>query len=155
MIVGWISISRYSLGIQWEVGEVHKRTAQRCELREHTPNSLGRVDKHKITFTQRQLHPTMIGLVDLFESSKEVGQSGIISPWADLTEFSDKDDKNKFPNIKYELFDFIKNNFDCEMVTFNANTIEEFNEVLDQLVSIATIGLNYNVKSEDFNETKS
>ena len=41
------------------------------------------------------------------------------------------------------------------MVTFNANTIEEFNEVLDQLVSIATIGLNYNVKSEDFNETKS
>lgn len=97
----------------------------------------------------------MIGLVDLFESSKEVGQSGIISPWADLTEFSDKDDKNKFPNIKYELFDFIKNNFDCEMVTFNANTIEEFNEVLDQLVSIATIGLNYNVKSEDFNETKS
>ena len=43
----------------------------------------------------------MIGLVDLFESSKEVGQSGIISPWADLTEFSDKDDKNKFPNIKY------------------------------------------------------
>lgn len=117
-----------------------------------TPNSLGRIDKHKITLAQRQLHPSMIGLVDLFENSKDVGQSGIISPWADLTEFADANDKNKFPNIKYKLFNFIKNNFDCDMVTFNATTIEEFNEVLDHLVALATIGLNY--KPGIIDETK-
>ncbi len=97
------------------------------------PNSLGRIDKHKITFVQRQLHPTQIGFMDLLESSKDVGQSCIISPWADLTEFG-KSDKNKYPNIKLDLFKFIQENFDNNAFIFEAETIEEFNEVLDRLV---------------------
>lgn len=97
----------------------------------------------------------MIGLVDLFESSKDVGQSGVISPWADLTDFA-KNDKNKFPNIKYELFKFIQDNFDNNALIFEANNIEEFNEVLDQLVSMSMINLNYKVNAEEFNnETRS
>ncbi len=112
------------------------------------PNSLGRIDKHKITFVQRQLHPTQIGFMDLLESSKDVGQSCIISPWADLTEFG-KSDKNKYPNIKLDLFKFIQENFDNNAFIFEAETIEEFNEVLDRLVAMSTFDLNYNVECDD------
>ena len=62
------------------------------------PNSLGRLDNHKINFVHRQLHPSMIGLVDLLDYSKDVGQSGMISPWADISTISDVD-TNKYPNI--------------------------------------------------------
>lgn len=95
----------------------------------------------------------MIGLVDLLESSKDVGQSGIISPWADLTEFA-KTDKNKFPNIKYDLFKFIQENFEDNAFIFEAKNIEEFNEVLDKLVVMSTMNLNYNVNPEDYNDKK-
>lgn len=109
------------------------------------------MDKHKINFVQRQLHPTMIGLMDLLESSKDVGQNGVISPWADLTEFA-KNDKNKFPNIKYDLFKYIQDTFDDDRVRFNCDSIEEFNEILDILVASSTIDLNYKVKPEDFTD---
>lgn len=95
----------------------------------------------------------MIGLVDLLESSKDVGQSGIISPWADLTEFA-KTDKNKFPNIKYDLFKFIQDNFDDNAFVFEAQNIEEFNEVLDKLVAMATFDMHYNVNPEDYQNDK-
>lgn len=86
--------------------------------------------------------------MDLLESSKDVGQSCIISPWADLTEFG-KSDKNKYPNIKLELFKFIQENFDDNAFVFEAETIEEFNEVLDKLVTMSTFELNYNVECDD------
>jgi hypothetical protein len=121
---------------------------QNLRATKNGPNSLGRIDKHKITFVQRQLHPTQIGFMDLLESSKDVGQSCIISPWADLTEFG-KSDKNKYPNIKLELFKFIQENFDDNAFVFEAETIEEFNEVLDKLVTMSTFELNYNVECDD------
>lgn len=111
------------------------------------PNSLGRLDKNKIKDSHRQLHPSMIGIVDLLESSKDVGQSGMISPWADLTEFS-KTDINKYPNIKYELFQFIQKRFPDDAVIFNAKNIEEFNRVLDKLVACSTFDIDYHVKPE-------
>ena len=111
------------------------------------PNSLGRLDKNKIKDSHRQLHPSMIGIVDLLESSKDVGQSGMISPWADLTEFS-KTDINKYPNIKYELFQFIQKRFPDDAVTFDAKNIEEFNRVLDKLVACSTFDIDYHVKPE-------
>ena len=108
------------------------------------PNSLGRLDKNKIKDSNRQLHPSMIGIVDLAESSKDVGQSGMISPWADLTEFS-KTDINKYPNIKYELFKYIQKEFPTDAVLFNAKSMEEFNKILDRLVMMSTIDVDYRV----------
>jgi hypothetical protein len=108
------------------------------------PNSLGRLDKNKIKDSNRQLHPSMIGIVDLAESSKDVGQSGMISPWADLTEFS-KTDINKYPNIKYELFKYIQKEFPTDAVLFNAKNMEEFNKILDRLVMMSTIDVDYRV----------
>ena len=104
-----IDVSRYSLVFQRNAGEVHKRTAWRCEPCEHSPNSLGRVDKHKVGFAHRQMHPSMIGVIDNLDSSKDVGQSGMISPWADISTLSEAD-VNKYTNMKYDLFDFIRNN---------------------------------------------
>lgn len=97
-----------------------------------TPNALGRHDKHRISFGHKQLHPSMIGIVDLLYSPKEVGQSGMISPWADLSGMNDTD-VNKYPNIKYDLFNFIQQEFGSD-VTFDCDSIEEYNDILDRLV---------------------
>lgn len=104
------------------------------------PNSLGRVDKHKVGIAHRQLHPSMIGIVDLLDSTKDVGQTGMISPWADVSILSESD-VNKYTNIKYELFDFIRQRFPMTL-HFNANTVEEYNRVLDRLVMFSRIDIN-------------
>lgn len=109
------------------------------------PNSLGRLDKHKIGFTQRQLHPSMIGLVDMLESSKDVGQSGMISPWADTSIISDTN-INKYPNIKFELFKFIQENFDDGALIFSCDNIVEYNQILDKLVESSMINVDYKIK---------
>lgn len=117
-----------------------------------SPNSLGRMDKHKITFSHRQMDPSMIGKIDLLESTKDVGQSFLISPWGNLDgmmigQTSSKSvDKDKQKNIKYELFDFIRTEFPNPMVTFNANTPEEYDMVLDKLCMTSQINLDYRIK---------
>ena len=112
-----------------------------------TPNSLGRIDKHKINFVHRQLHPSMIGIVDLLESSKDVGQSGMISPWADTSILQDAN-INKYPNIKYDLFNFICDEFDDVALTFNCDNIEDYNRALDKLVACAySVNFEYIIPS--------
>lgn len=109
------------------------------------PNSLGRLDKHKIGFGQRQLHPSMIGRVDLLECPKDVGQSGMISPWADMTAVQESY-VNKYPNIKYELYKFIEKEFPCDRIRFGAKNLEEYNKMLDHLVLTTYVTLDYKVK---------
>lgn len=108
------------------------------------PNSLGRLDNHKINFVHRQLHPSMIGLVDLLDYSKDVGQSGMISPWADISTISNVD-PNKYPNVKYELFQFIQDEFPNPAVRFNCKDVVEFNNLLDRLVLSAYMNIHYKV----------
>lgn len=104
------------------------------------PNSLGRVDKHKIGFAHKQLHPSMIGIVDLLDSTKDVGQTGMISPWADVSILSESD-VNKYTNIKFKLFDFIRTRFPSTL-QFDCNNIEEYNAILDKLVMTGRIDVN-------------
>ena len=113
------------------------------------PNSLGRLDNHKINFVHRQLHPSMIGLVDLLDYSKDVGQSGMISPWADISTISEVD-TNKYPNIKYELFDFIRQEFPNPAVRFNCNDIISYNRLLDKLVLRTYMNISYHVPEGGF-----
>lgn len=145
-----ICVSRYSLVFQRNAGEVHKRTARSCDPCEHSPNSLGRVDKHKVGFAHRQMHPSMIGVIDNLDSSKDVGQSGMISPWADISTLSEAD-VNKYPNMKYDLFDFIRSHFPCSL-RFNCNNIQEYNQILDKLTMFSRIDLNFYIFVEDENE---
>ena len=115
------------------------------------PNSLGRVDKHKVGIAHRQLHPSMIGIVDLLDSTKDVGQTGMISPWADVSILSEKD-VNKYSNIKFELFNFIRERFPMTL-RFNCNNIEEYNAMLDNLIIHSRIDLDYRIFMEGDNET--
>jgi len=117
---------------------------QQLRFTKKGPNSLGRIDKHKIGFIHRQLHPSMIGVIDLLEHSKDVGQSGMISPWADISDLANVD-INKYPNVKFELFDFIQHEFPNPALQFNAKNIVEFNEILDKLTMSAYINIDYHI----------
>lgn len=120
-----------------------------------TPNSLGRMDKHKITFSHRQMDPSMLGKIDLLESTKDVGQSFLISPWGKLDglmigQTSSKTvDNDKQKNIKYELFDFIRTEFPNPKIVFDASTPEEYDMLLDKLCMLSRINLDYRFKSTD------
>ena len=115
------------------------------------PNSLGRLDTHKINFMHRQLHPSVIGQIDLLDSSKDVGQSGMISPWSETStvyQISDED-RTKYPNIKYDLYKFICDEFPNPAIRFNVNSLEEYTQLLDHLVRFAYIDLDYKVPVEE------
>lgn len=113
-----------------------------------TPNALGRHDKHRISFGHKQLHPSMIGIVDLLYSPKDVGQTGMISPWADLSGMNETD-VNKYPNIKYDLFEFIQKEFPSGVI-FNCKNIEEYNAILDKFVMMnyQNFNIEYTIPEE-------
>lgn len=86
----------------------------------------------------------MIGLVDLLQSSKDVGQSGMISPWADTAMLFEAD-VNKYPNIKYDLFKFICEEFPNPALTFDCDNIVDYNRILDKLVVAAYVNFDYKI----------
>lgn len=112
------------------------------------PNSLGRLDRHKIGFIHKQMNPSMIGKVDFIESSKDVGQSGTISPYADVSVFSDVN-VNKYPNIKFDLYKFIEKEFPQRSVVFHAKDIVEYNQILDKLVMSVYMDMDYHIKPKE------
>lgn len=115
------------------------------------PNSLGRIDKHKINVSQRIPTPTMMGIVDLLVSSKDVGQSGMISPYADL-ELLSNTNIYKYPNVKWDLFNFIQENFDVALA-FNATNIQEYTEILDRLVISTYSDIIVNIPEQEVDES--
>lgn len=123
---------------------------KRLKYTKNGPNSLGRLDSRKIGFSHKQLHPSMIGKVDLLEFSKDVGQTGAISPWADLSDFY-KVYTNQFPNIKYELFDFIRQEFPDPMMSFDCDNIDDYNKILDKLTECAYINIEHYIETPNSN----
>lgn len=107
------------------------------------------MDKHKINIDHRQLHPSAIGKIDLLDSSKDVGQSGMISPWSTLSSLRETN-INKYPNVKFDLYQFIINNFPNPALRFDADNIVDYNRILDKLVMSAYINLDYKIDEEEF-----
>lgn len=112
------------------------------------------MDKHKITFINKQMNPSMIGKQDLVESTKDVGQSGIISPWGDISALTNFN-VNKYPNIKFELYKFIDENFPERALRFNARSIEEYNAILDKIACSVYIEMDYHVPEGGYKNTVS
>lgn len=112
------------------------------------------MDKHKITISHRQMDPSMIGKIDLLESTKDVGQTVLLSPYGKLDGMmvgktsSQSVDRTKQKNIKYELFDFIRTEFPNPSVSFNANSPEEYDAILDRLCMSSKINLDYRIKPD-------
>lgn len=145
MIIGMISMSRYSLFFR-EILKKFIRELRGVANHVNTkPNSLGRMDKHKVGKGHKQMHPSMIGKIDMLEYSKDVGQSGMISPYTDSSTLFTTD-INKYPNIKFELYEFVQKHFPNPHLSFNASNIVEYNMLLDKLAMNAYIDLDYNMK---------
>lgn len=151
-------MSRYSLDIHGCYNHLRKKSEKLEKfIRElhgvashvnTSPNALGRLDNHKINFMHRQLHPSVIGKIDLLDSSKDVGQTGMISPWADVSTIYDinEADLSKYTNIRYDLFDFIRNEFPEPDLVFHVNSEKEYNQVLDKLLMSVRMRLDYGVQ---------
>ena len=58
----------------------------------------------------------------------------MISPWADTSILQDAN-INKYPNIKYDLFNFICDEFPDTALTFDCDNIEDYNKALDKLAA--------------------
>lgn len=117
------------------------------------PNALGNNDKHKIKLSHKQLHPSQMGYIDLLYSSKDVGQNGMLSPYADLSGFNEAD-INDIPNIDYELYEFIQIEFpDYKRLTFNAKNNVDYKNILDKLVMSSYVNLNYHPLEVDSDPT--
>jgi hypothetical protein len=95
------------------------------------------------------MNPSMIGKQDLVESTKDVGQSGIISPWGDISALTSIN-VNKYPNIKYDLYKFIEEEFPQRALRFNANNIEEYNAILDKIACSVYIDVDYHIPEGGF-----
>ena len=90
------------------------------------------------------MHPSMIGKVDMLESSKDVGQTGMLTPWGDCN-MSANVDVNKYPNIKFELFKFICDEFPDPAITFDCDNIVDYNRILDRMVAESMISFEYKI----------
>ena len=144
-----VNVGRYaSEDIVWAFREKRKKFIRElhsvASYVNTPPNSLGRMDHHKITFINKQMNPSMIGKQDLIESTKDVGQSGVISPWGDISALTNVN-VNKYPNIKFELYKFIENEFPMRSLRFNARTIEEYNAILDKIACSVYINMDYHI----------
>ena len=102
--------------------------------------------------SHKQMHPSMIGNIDVLESSKDVGQSAMISPWADTKMLRDTD-VNKYPNVKYDLFKFIHDEFPEPALTFECDNIADYNRILDKLVSFGCcVNFEYKIPEKEVND---
>ena len=139
-----ICVSRYSLASHVMVRTFHRELHDVANHVNTTPNSLGNNDKHKITIAHKQMHPSMIGRIDMLESSKDVGQTGMLTPWGDF-DLSTNIDVNKYPNIKYELFKFISEELPNPAITFDCDNIVDYNRILDRMVAESMVSFEFKI----------
>lgn len=107
------------------------------------PNSLGNNDSRRIPIRQRALHPTMVGYIDVADTSaSDPGQSGSLSPYCDMKSmyFDDSLYENKMHfKISQYLDEYPLNTLpfedegEWEDIRIVAKDEIEYNEILDKL----------------------
>lgn len=127
---------------------------QQLKLTKKGPNSLGRMDNHKISHAHRQLHPSAMGKIDLYDSSKDVGQTGMISPWGNMDDLINSN-PYQYDTIKYDAVKCLEEEFPNEFaVTTLATDAVDLNKCLDKLTMHATMNLVYQPNIERITEKK-
>lgn len=87
-------------------------------------------------------------MFDLIYFPKDVGRSGMISPWADISKMKETD-INKYPNVKFKLFEFIQQEFPNKTLRFDCDNIVDYNKILDKLVMSAYMNIEYYLPKEN------
>jgi hypothetical protein len=100
------------------------------------PNSLGGTDNKRIPVRQRILHPSMIGYIDIAETStSDPGQGGSLSPWCDMKSmyFDDSLAENKLHFQIKKFLDAHPLEGEWDELIIHCDTEEEYNKTLDEL----------------------
>jgi len=118
------------------------------------PNSLGVNDSRRIPTRQRILHPSMLGYVDISDSSSsDPGQGGSLSPYCDLKSmyFDDSLYENKKHYELAKLLDEFPYEWDGEEFHIQCENDIQYNEVLDKLFEYGKDKIKmYGVSSNPF-----
>lgn len=100
------------------------------------PNALGANDSRRIPIRQRALHPTMLGYIDIADtSSSDPGQSGSLSPYCDMKSlyFDDSLYENEMHFKIAKYLDEHPLDDDHEELCIRCDTEEQYNSILDAL----------------------
>ncbi len=100
------------------------------------PQSLGGNDSRRIPIRQRSLHPSMLGKIDLADSSSsDPGQSMALSPWCDMKSlyFDDSLYENEMHYKLSKYLDQYPLDDNEEEIRITCDNEKDFNETLDAL----------------------
>lgn len=100
------------------------------------PNSLGNQDNRRIPVRQRQLHPSMLGYIDIADtSSSDPGQSGSLSPFCDMKSmyFDDSLYENEMHYKIAKYLDECPLGDDDEELRIVCDDEKQYNSTLDAL----------------------
>ena len=100
------------------------------------PNSLGGQDTRRIPIRQRSLHPSMLGLIDLVDtSSSDPGQGGSLTPYSDMTSlyFDNSFYENEMHFKISQYLDELPKEEDKEEIVIKCDNVDEYNATLDKL----------------------
>lgn len=100
------------------------------------PNSIGGQDARRIPIRQRTLHPSMLGWIDVADtSSSDPGRSGSLSPYCEMK--SMYFDPSLYENeMHFKIAKYLEEmplGEDEEEITIKCDTEEQYNSVLDAL----------------------
>ena len=104
------------------------------------PNSLGNNDNRRIPIRQRELHPSMLGYIDIADtSSSDPGQSGSLSPYNDMKSmyFDDSLYENEMHYRIAKYLDEQPLEDDEEEIIIKCDNADQYNQILDALFKAA------------------
>lgn len=99
-------------------------------------NSLGGNDQRRIPIRQRVLHPSMLGYIDIADTSaSDPGQSGSLSPFCDMKSlyFDDSLYENEMHYKISQYLDECPLDDDEEEIVIKCDNEEQYNATLDAL----------------------
>lgn len=100
------------------------------------PNALGANDARRIPIRQRILHPSMLGVCDIAETSaSDPGRSGSLSPYCKMNSLYIDDSlyENEMHYKISKILDSYELEPDCEEIRFDCKDESEYNATLDAL----------------------
>ena len=110
------------------------------------PNALGNQDARRIPIRQRTLHPSMLGFLDVADtSSSDPGRSGSLSPYNGMKSlyFDDSLYENEMHFKMAKLLDkYCEDDEDQEEIRIDCDNEEQYNAVLDSLYHAARDKIN-------------